>query len=280
MSEYLELRDDERTAFYAHHDTLGWFPVPGSEGVFEVTNQIYVSHNERGFRDEEHLVKDTQRMIVIGDSFVWGFNVEQPDRFTEHLDSLLPGWVNYNLGVSGYGTDQEYLILHKHIEFYKPDVVLLVYCTDNDKLDTTTNFRYRGYYKSYFEENEFGELELKGVPVPKGYRYHVKANKKLYSSYLIRLISKRYHERRYAVVKLQKDPTFEILEKMNALSEKNESRFIVGLQKQDALLESFLQSQQIEFLILENEEVFPFAGNHWTPKGHQIVAQRIRDYLE
>ncbi len=76
----------------------------------------------------------------------------------------MSGWDIYNLGVSGYGTDQEYLLLKRLIDQIRPDLVLLIFC-QNDHDDNATNRRY-GYYKPYFTLDQ-NQLALHGVPVPK-----------------------------------------------------------------------------------------------------------------
>ena len=44
-------------------------------------------------------------------------------------------------GVSGYGTDQEYLLLKKLWPQVKPAVVVLIFGTDNDRLDNSRSRR-------------------------------------------------------------------------------------------------------------------------------------------
>ena len=69
--------------------------------------------------------------------------------------------------MSGYGTDQEYLLLKKLWPKVKPAVVVLIVCTDNDRQDNSTNIRYEGYQKPYFTTAADGAMVLHGQPVPK-----------------------------------------------------------------------------------------------------------------
>jgi len=109
-------------------------------------------------------------MIFLGDSFVWGYDAEQQERFTEKLRANIPGWSIYNLGVSGYGTDQEYLLLRQQYDFYRPQIVFLIFCKDNDDEDNSRNERYGLYYKPYFTVDG-AWLKLRGVPVPRSEAY-------------------------------------------------------------------------------------------------------------
>ena len=49
----------------------------------------------------------------------------------------------------------------------KPAVVVLIFCTDNDRQDNSSNIRYEGYQKPYFATAPDGSLLLSGQPVPK-----------------------------------------------------------------------------------------------------------------
>ena len=71
-------------------------------------------------------------------------------RFTELLKAKLPDYKIMPAGVSGFGTDQEYLLLKRLWPKVKPSVVVLIVCAENDRLDNTSNIRYEDYQKPYF----------------------------------------------------------------------------------------------------------------------------------
>ena len=128
LKKRLSIHKDERNLNYRYDEELGWFPVENSKQSYEGSRSIKVEHNSRGFRDSDHIVDTKPRIIFVGDSFVWGSDVEKQERFTEKLRGKLTNWSVYNLGVSGYGTDQEYLLLKRHYDFYSPNIVFLVFC--------------------------------------------------------------------------------------------------------------------------------------------------------
>lgn len=150
FKNYLYRHFDERNVLYRYDSELGWFPLESSEGTFAASRTVTVNHNSDGFRDTEHGPKDRPRIAVLGDSFVWGFDVEQTERFKDLLDSALTDWDVMNMGVSGYSTDQEYLLIRRFFERYRPDIVLLVFCQINDEADNTTNMIFEGYFKPYY----------------------------------------------------------------------------------------------------------------------------------
>jgi hypothetical protein len=161
---------DERNLEYRYDPTLGWMPVENKHGSYSDTRRISYQDNAEGFRDAPHLRKTKPRVAFLGDSFVWGYDVERDERFTDRLKALMPGWEILNLGVSGYGADQEYLLLRRFFDRYAPDIVVLIVFPTNDREDNSTNLRYEGYYKPYFVVKG-GRLLAQGIPVPRSPNY-------------------------------------------------------------------------------------------------------------
>src|SRR5437899_3035923 len=100
--------------FWRHDPRLGWHHTAGSEGVFDRSPvfRTRVRINDKGLRGRDYpyeRVAGRRRILVLGDSFVFGYGVEQEEIFTTVLEGLLPATEVINAGVSGYGTDQELL---------------------------------------------------------------------------------------------------------------------------------------------------------------------------
>src|ERR1700716_4133680 len=108
-----------------------------------------------------------RRSCSLGDSFVWGLDAEADERFTELLRPRISSHKIVAAGVSGYGTDQEYLLRQRLWPKIRSAVVVLMFCTQNDRQDNSTNIRYEGYQKPYFVTAPDGSLVLSGQPVPK-----------------------------------------------------------------------------------------------------------------
>ena len=68
---------------------------------------LSVVSNSDGFRSSRELGEPDARprILVVGDSFVFGSGVEASERFTEILEWLEPGWRVDNLGMTGWGID-------------------------------------------------------------------------------------------------------------------------------------------------------------------------------
>lgn len=275
----LNVHKDERNLTYRYDSILGWFPIENSKKSYKGSRSIDIEHNGRGFRDDEHLVGTNPRIVFLGDSFVWGYDVNKSERFTEKLRTALPNWSIYNLGVSGYGTDQEYLLLKQHYDFYMPTIVFLIFCTSNDEIDNSYNKRYRGYYKPYFVTNG-NNLELRGTPVPKSENYFFVNHNILAQSYLVRLLVKSFFKSTNPLYLKLENPTHEIIENIHEFVKNRGAQFIVGLQEQSPELEIFLTDKKIPYVNLSNPYIYPDHGRHWTPEGHTFVTERIYGVLK
>jgi hypothetical protein len=275
----LPVHQDERNLTYRYDSILGWFPRENSKKSYTGSRPIDIAHNSRGFRDDEHIIGTKPRMIFLGDSFVWGYDVNKSERFTEKLRLVLPDWSIYNLGVSGYGTDQEYLLLQQHYDFYMPNIVFLLFCTSNDEIDNSYNRRYRGYYKPYFVMNGI-HLELRGTPVPKSENYFFVDHSILAQSYLVRLLVKSSFKFTNPLYLKLDNPTQKLLEHLHEFVEKRGAQLIVGLQEHSPELEIFLTDSKIPYVNLSNPHTYPRYGRHWTPEGHTFVTEKIYGILK
>jgi hypothetical protein len=139
-ADFSELRETltERSLAYAYDPELGWVPVPNSASTITTFRTTHYKHNSLGLRDEEFSLDAKPTIVFLGDSFVWGLDSEADERFTDLLKARIPDHKILAAGVSGYGTDQEYLLLKRLWPKVKPAVVVLIFCADNDRLDNST----------------------------------------------------------------------------------------------------------------------------------------------
>ena len=161
--------ESERGKFCRYDAGLGWDGLPNADADFEwVDCRCHVRQNACGYRD--HAVPlargAARRILVLGDSFVWGFGVNEPQLLTAVMrQGAREPLEVVNLGVSGYGTDQELLLWRQKGRQWRPDVVLVFFSIDNDLLDISNTNRY-GYSKPAFVLNPAGQLQLLNTPVP------------------------------------------------------------------------------------------------------------------
>ncbi len=276
-----ELRDGYGrgyTVVHRYDPELGWLPIPNSAGLFAGSRTISIQHNSLGLRDIEHQRTDRPTVMFVGDSFVWGYDVEANERFTDLLRAQIPGIEIVNAGVNGYGTDQEYLLLDRFWNAFRPDVVVLNFTTSNDRDDNTSNMISDGYYKPYLAQAADGSWRFLGQPVPRSRQSYFTDNPLVKNLWLARLAVTSYVYLRYPRITAP-DPTERLVGMMRDLVESRGARFLVGLQYQDAKLQSFLQAQAIPYTSFDGAESYGAQGNHWTPKGHALVADRLKAFL-
>jgi len=99
--------------------------------------------NTRGYRDRERsLAKPpgTRRIVVLGDSFAWGYGVEMEDAFPQRLERIFnrrrsEPWEVVNLSRPGMNTADQAAQLAGEGVAYEPDAVLLGYVL-NDAEET------------------------------------------------------------------------------------------------------------------------------------------------
>ncbi|MFT5375508.1 MAG: hypothetical protein ACI906_002334 [Candidatus Latescibacterota bacterium] len=280
----LEIQRDERSLTYRYDELLGWFPKESNQQKFTGYRTISVKHNSYGFRDHEYQIKDKPRIAFLGDSFVWGFDAEEDERFTNKLQKLIPQWEVLNLGVSGYGTDQEFLLLKKWHPIIQPNIVFLVYTAGSDDLDNLKKINFHRYFKPYFTVTD-EILTLKGVPVPKGADYLFQDYPVLFSSYFVRgLIRAIDNIRAWDGLNRSTNPTIYILRERNEDLRSKNTQFAIGFHGYTSIPfgdkeRQFCDHIGIPCIDLSTQLVYPGTGNHWTPQGHDLVAQRIYKFL-
>ena len=151
---------------------LGWRLTPGWSGrhdhkEFSATYSI----NALGFRNDAPLqvrIPGNRLTLVVGDSFTFGLGVNDDATFVHHLNATHPPGISFSNGsIPGFSTDQQALLIGKHLLSLTPDRILLVVYLGNDLFDNRRAFPLQvSSPKPYFTVTEKG-LELRNHPVPK-----------------------------------------------------------------------------------------------------------------
>jgi len=269
---------DEKIACYRYDEELGWFPRESSKSVYSGAVDSDVISNSDGFRDVEHNPSSNKPgLAYFGDSFVWGYDVKQDKRLTEVASKMMPDWNIYNFGVSGYGTDQEYLLLQKFFPKYLPKIVVLV-VHSNDDADNAANIRYN-YRKPYYELID-GNLNLKGQPVGTSFNFQAHEYPNLFKSHLFQGMVMAYNK--ITKPKLIEGPiiTNELINEFsNYVSSHGSNLLVVYTYEEEEKDKNYLSSHEIEYICLPTKLKFPAYGQHWTEAGHERVGAEILGQL-
>ncbi len=139
---------------------LGWRLRPGYQGP---VHDVWTTINASGYRGREHAgppAPGRTRVVMLGDSITFGHRLADEQTFPAVLEARSPLLEVVNLGVEGYGTDQELLVLLDEGLRLSPHVVVLNFCP-NDVLNNALDKDHQDGRtpKPYFTL-EAGELRL------------------------------------------------------------------------------------------------------------------------
>jgi lysophospholipase L1-like esterase len=164
--------------FWQPDPVLGHFHIPEQTGFWRSTCfDVPVRISSQGFRDREYAREKgtgTYRVVVLGDSMTEGLQVRAEETYPKVLDQRLkdafPGRnvEVINLGVSGYGTAQQYLLLKDRGLQLRPDLVVLPVFSINDVRESSLQLEGRGD-KPYLYFDQSHHLVLRPFRYPPPY---------------------------------------------------------------------------------------------------------------
>jgi lysophospholipase L1-like esterase len=300
----------------AEHDSLlGWRGRANLECVIkEHACRFSVIQNAQGFRDRERSPRRTEdgiRILCVGDSFTWGWGVEQEETYTRILEDRLLSEGHraevINAGVCGYSTDQVLLFLQNQGFDYSPDLIVCQ-ATSNDVLANTRDVSAEMYDKPRFELDESGTLSPPEHPVPSPRLVRQLESGMFRHSQLARLVKHRLARLRPGPAIAQsstwgltkdEDGADEPLRLFRALINRMDQECGARGIRLAVLLDFPLRPDQMDywhrhcgsvethFLAsylrgLEERHGTPAAipgDGHWTAQGHQWVADYLHDHV-
>ena len=101
-------------SFHLGNEISGHRGKPNFRSRFKTPEfDVLIVHDAAGFRRQEFQVPESSakhRLFVFGDSFVWGWGVQQGEVFTDQISRHMPRWHVENLGINGTGTVAQYAL--------------------------------------------------------------------------------------------------------------------------------------------------------------------------
>lgn len=126
------------TSWLQAHKTLGWVCQQKSSLDFPsppVAN-IHYNINAEGFRNAfdftDTLPEDKKRVLLMGDSFMFGVYLPEEQTITASLQAAKGDThVFYNMAVPAWGLDQMYLAYLEYVDLIQPDQVIFAFVDDD-----------------------------------------------------------------------------------------------------------------------------------------------------
>lgn len=141
LADYSPSNVNPLKSFHEFDPVLGWRGRKLYSARFKRPDfDVVVALDAAGFRKqvnlEAKLNKAPHRILVFGDSFVWGWGVGQGEVFTDKLNLLLRDYSVLNYGIDGVGTVVEYLVFSTEVrQPLRPDDIVLLMFHNNDFAD-------------------------------------------------------------------------------------------------------------------------------------------------
>ncbi|NOY24832.1 MAG: SGNH/GDSL hydrolase family protein [Oligoflexia bacterium] len=131
----------------------GWRLKVGRQNSFGIPHGTFV--NSYGLRAPEVPVqKSRPRVMVVGDSSVFGVLVDDKDTFTARLGAAFPQIEVLNAGVPGYSSWQALQALDHRLQPYQPDlIVVATLWSDTQGADASDATRFGGRHASIIDHS-------------------------------------------------------------------------------------------------------------------------------
>jgi len=148
--------------------------APNCEAQFKSSEwSTNVKINSYGLRDEEPNSNAELKILVLGDSFTWGYGVEHNETYTELMQNQLTKQRKQsidviNAGATSYSPALQYLYLKNRGKEFKPDIIIM-------------NFDMSDVQDDYIRENDgiIENNEIVAVPAPNinpSFFYKIRSN--------------------------------------------------------------------------------------------------------
>ena len=152
---YLERRDDHWLWRTEYHDWGGWHRPSSTAHHSERCFSVTYTSNSYGARDRERtMTETTKRAVVLGDSFIEGYGVDEPKRLSDLLEQHL-GYEMLNFGMTNFGPLQYQILYDRLVREFQHDLVIVGVLPENDFVDNDIDFArsiriYGKYYRPYY----------------------------------------------------------------------------------------------------------------------------------
>lgn len=304
---------------YQADPVLGHMPIPSYTAASYSREFSYTTTtNSLGLRDREYGVKgNVTRVLVLGDSFVFGVGVDIaqtiPKRLEYYLNSAGNTYEVINAGVSSYGTRQELAYFRDRGYLLEPDMVIMSFYT-NDFIDNLEAINHKvnpdGYLISRDADEQQRIIRYAFINMPRPFRIRlfIEQNFRVVNFFIAKLKGvARFFLKRAGSSDI--DPAFReqyhratirntlayLNESARYFEKRNTPFLLVNIPTKEDMaiktvkksaLEQFAAEQDTLFLDLFSafanhpvEELYWKYDDHLTSRGNDLMAQAIYETL-
>ena len=311
---YLErISLDDLAYLHTYSPVYGWTPRPSFRYTLAGSETTINRLGYRGREVAEARTPGRRRIVMLGDSITFGYGVRDAETFSAVMEALDPRLEVINLGVQGYGTDQELLKLEREGLSYAPDVVVLNVCLANDLLDNAAaRSIYDGVYPKPYFRLDHGQLaevsDHVALSPPRRLALMLSQRSALFNALLDLGRVDRARYQRELAGRLEAEPaepafavTFALVRRMDERTRARGARFVALLYpslrdfiRPSRRAQRFLDAPELRGVTVVdlrprfeaagfNADTFSrysFDGNlHLTPEGHRLAARLILEVL-
>lgn len=164
-----------------HHPVIGKRLRPGIKITLDHPEwgEYVLQSNNYGFRSNHDYTPSkpngVKRILIFGDSNVFGNGVSNEERFPDELEKIFPDVEIYNFAMEGFALDQQYLCYQEFGIQFEHDLVIIAPAietirklTAHYEMTFDENHVQRCYARPYFELVD-GKLVHGNVPLQDGY---------------------------------------------------------------------------------------------------------------
>lgn len=302
----------EPRALYQYDETLGWQPKSNYQNQWtrkDISGKEYpvtLSTNEHGFRLWGDMASTKEKILVVGDSYTGDPHMSDDESFFGYMKKALDVEV-FAFGGEGYGTLQELMIVERYAKVLKPDFLVLQFAP-NDYLNNSYEqegetfvrnqknlrpywkggkiiYRDSGLYKLVYRASSIFRLLDQKLQIMQYVRH---------GGYSPKLPVPRTAEEKKARERSVDRVTEELMKKMAAAMPSGATLITFHTDTKDPAQTSRWSliakragftplaevSRAVERAEKEGEVVRARDGAHWNPRGHQVAAQVLIQYLE
>ena len=292
--------------FAKKDNVLGFKGIPFAQGTsYNCETNVAYKHNSRGWRDTEHAVEKKPgiyRVLMLGDSFVWGVGVGQEDVLTYVLEDIGDNLEVLNVSFPRWATVNEYQYFETEGIHYKPDMLVVVFFVGNDLIGNGAYEKagYKGWEPPTSEKKEYVFLSYKYIQDhSRIYRRWKRKRRDLKMKWGLKPIFTEYDEDSEEwkattkwIDKFKALANKEGVELLFVLAPEKEQFFISkGRYKPQKMLIDYMEKKNIAYLDLlpvfeercgktgQNKGYFRYDG-HWNELGHRIAAEEIYEFIK